>query len=283
VLVAAALAAAFPLVTEAQDAILRLRAADPAQVVSAGLLHVAMLVASALCWRRSFGAFGSRIGGVDACVRYGVGTFLNAVAPARAGGAVRIGLFSRSLNGERSVQRSGTALLAIASVRVASVTALLAGTAAAGLAPRWLVAAPVVVVVPAVVVHGRLRPLRENLSSRCLATLFCWAALAAAFRCASIVVALAAVGVPSPLTAGLVGWLGLEPAALVPLAPGLAGVGGAAVAMAISARGVAPATAVAGGVAFYAAEAVAGIVFGALATGAFLVSSRTRAEQLAPA
>jgi hypothetical protein len=82
-LIGAAAAAAFPLAGEAHGAVERLRAADPEQVVAAGLLHLAMLVASSLCWRRSYGAFGSRIGGADACMRYGVGTFINAVALAR--------------------------------------------------------------------------------------------------------------------------------------------------------------------------------------------------------
>lgn len=265
------MAAAFPLAGEAQGAIERLRAAAPEQVVGAGLLHLAMLVATSLCWRRSFGAFGSQIGGADACMRYGVGTFINAVAPARAGGVVRIGLFTRSLSGEHSIQRSGTALLAIASVRATAVTSMLAIASAFGVGPRWLLAAPAVVVVLTVCARRRLRALTENLDWRCTTELLGWATLAAGCRCLSIVSALAAVGVPAPFAAGVVGWLGLELAALVPLAPGLAGVGAAGIAMAVTAHGVASATAVAGGVAFYAAEAAAGILFGAVATAVFLL------------
>lgn len=234
-----------------------------------------MLVASALCWRRAFRACGSSVGYGDACVRYGVGTFLNAVTPARAGGVVRIGLFARSLEGEGALQRSGTALLGIGSGRGAAVTLLVAGAALAGLAPLWLVAAPVVLGVTAAVMHRRVGVARTHLGPADAATLFGWAALAAACRCASIGAALLAVGVSSPLSAAVIGLMGLELSALIPLAPGLAGVGGAAVAVAIAAHGVPSATALAGGVAFYVAEAGAGIGFGLVATAVFIANGGT--------
>jgi uncharacterized membrane protein YbhN (UPF0104 family) len=164
-------------------------------------------------------------------------------------------------------------LLAIASVRAAAVTSMLAIASIFGVGPRWLLAAPAVVIVLTVCVRQRLQLLAANLSRRCTAELLGWATLAAGCRCLSIVCALAAVGVPSPLAAGVVGWLGLELAALVPLAPGLAGVGAAGIVVAVTAHGVASGTAMAGGVAFYAAEAVAGILFGAVATSVFLIRS----------
>jgi uncharacterized membrane protein YbhN (UPF0104 family) len=270
-------AAAFPLASEAHGAIGRVRSAEPAQIAAAALLHAAMLVASALCWRRAFAAFGGRVSATESCVRYGVGTFLNAIAPARAGGAVRIGLFTRSLSGARAAQRSGAALLAIGSVRIACVAMLLAGAASAGLAPRWLLATPPVVVAAGLIVQGRLRAVRQSLDGRCLAVLCGWGALAAVCRCASIGAALAAVGVASPVASALIGLLGLELSGLVPLAPGLAGVGGAAVAVAIATHGVPTPTAVAGGVAFHVAEGTAGIAFGLVTTAAFLLK-RARAK-----
>jgi uncharacterized membrane protein YbhN (UPF0104 family) len=248
-----------------------LRTADLRPVLAAALLHVAMLVASALCWRRAFRACGGSVGYTDACVRYGVGTFLNAVTPARAGGAVRIGLFARSLEGEGALQRSGIALLGIGSVRGAAVTLIVAGAALAGVAPRWLVVAPVVLGVAVAVTRRRV----AHLGRADALTLFGWAALAAACRCASIGAALLAVGVSSPVSAAVIGLIGLELSALIPLAPGLAGVGGAAVAVAIAAHGVPSATAVAGGVAFYVAEAGAGIGFGLVTTAVFIVNGGT--------
>jgi hypothetical protein len=77
--------------------------------------------------------------------------------------------------------------------------------------------------------------------------------------------------VASPVTSALVGLVGLELSALMPLAPGLAGVGGTAVAIALVAHGVPTATAVAGGVAFHVAEGRAGVAFGLVATATFLL------------
>jgi hypothetical protein len=68
----------------------------------------------------------------------------------------------------------------------------------------------------------------------------------------------------------VIGLVGLELSALIPIAPGLAGVGGVAVAVAIAAHGVPSATALAGGVAFYVAETAAGIAFGLVATAVFI-------------
>jgi hypothetical protein len=140
------------------------------------------------------------------------------------------------------------------------------------LAPLWLVAAPFVVAIAAVLARRRLRVVREHLSMRPAGALFGLAALAATCRCGAIGAALLAVGVKAPFATAVVGLLGLELSALMPLAPGLAGLGGAAVAVAIAAHGVPSATAVAGGVAFYVAEGVAGIVFGIFATAGFILT-----------
>jgi hypothetical protein len=234
-----------------------------------------MLVASALCWRRAFAACGGRVGCADACVRYGVGTFLNAVTPARAGGAVRIGLFARSLDGGRTVQRSAVALMGIGSVRGAAVTLLVAGAALAGFAPRWLLPAPIVLAAVAAFARWRLDSVRVHLQARDTVALFGWAALASACRCASIGAALLAVDVQSPVTAAVIGLVGLELSSLIPLAPGLAGVGGAAVAVAIAAHGIASTTASAAGVAFYVAETGAGVAFGVVATAVFILTGGT--------
>jgi uncharacterized membrane protein YbhN (UPF0104 family) len=165
---------AWPLVAHAREAIELLGAADLRPLVAAGLLHVAMLVASALCWRQAFRACGGTVGCADACVRYGVGTFLNAVTPARAGGAVRIGLFARSLQGERTVQRSAVAIMGIGSVRGVAVTLLVAGAAVGGLAPRWLAAAPLVVAGAAIAARWRIESIRAHLGPREAGVLFGW-------------------------------------------------------------------------------------------------------------
>ena len=273
-LVLAAAGWAWPLFAHAHEGFARLRTVDIGALLAAALLHVAMLVASAMCWRHAFGAHGGHVGRADACVRYGVGTFLNAVTPARAGGAVRIGLFARSFGNESNVRRAGLALAGIGFVRVAAVTLLVAAAALAGIAPRWLVVAPFVLAAAALLARRRAKLHRSD-----AAVLFGWAALASCCRCASIVAALAAVGVDSPVSAGIVGLVGLELSSLVPLAPGIAGVGGAAVAVAIVAHGVPSATAFAGGVAFYVAEGAAGIAFGLAATASFILARQSRAAE----
>jgi uncharacterized membrane protein YbhN (UPF0104 family) len=259
-----------------------LRSADLRPIAAAALLHVAMLVASALCWRRAFRACGGAVGRADACMRYGVGTFLNAVTPARAGGAVRIGLFARSLGSERAVQRSAVALMGIGSVRGAALALLVAGAAFGGLAPRWLVAAPAALAAVAFLTHRRVDAVRTHLRAADCAVLFGWAAVATACRCASIGAALVAVRVHSPAAAAVIGLVGLELSALIPLAPGLAGVGGAAVAVAIAAHGVPSGTAFAAGVAFYVAEAAAGVAFGVTATAAFIAMRGTERDVPVP-
>jgi hypothetical protein len=152
---------------------------------------------------------------------------------------------------------------------------MLAGAAVGGLAPVWFALAPASLVAAALFARTRLELVRAHLNGRCLTELWAWACLAAICRCGSIAVALASVGVSSPLTASLIGLLGLELSALIPVAPGLAGVGGAAVAVAIAAHGVPSAIAVAGGVAFYVAEAAAGIAFGTVATAVFIARYRS--------
>src|SRR5262249_18621723 len=109
---------------------------------------------------------------------------------------------------------------------------------------------------------------RTNLRPGDYLALLGWAAVATVCRCASIGAALLAVGVHSPVTAALIGLVGLELSALIPLAPGLAGVGGAAVAVAIAAHGVPSGTAFAGGLSFYVAGAGAGVAFGLIRTAA---------------
>ena len=118
---------------------------------------------------------------------------------------MRIGLFARSLEGEGALQRSRTALLGIGSVRGAAVTLLVAGAALAGLAPRWLVGAPVVLGIAVAATHRRVPTVRAHLRGADAATLFGWAGLAAACRCASIGAALIGVGVPSPVSAAVIG------------------------------------------------------------------------------
>src|SRR5215216_4796275 len=68
----------------------------------AGILFATAIVCWSLAWRAVVRACGGEIGPVDSAARYGVGSGVNTVAPARLGDAVRIALFSAKLpNRER--------------------------------------------------------------------------------------------------------------------------------------------------------------------------------------
>jgi uncharacterized membrane protein YbhN (UPF0104 family) len=93
-----------------------------------------------------------------------------------------------------------------------------------------------------------------------------WAGCAALCRLAAVTLAVAAAGVGHDLRSGLVGLVALECSGLIPIAPGLAGVGVAAVGLALAADGVPSTTAIDAGIAFHVAEGVAGLTFGFVAT-----------------
>ena len=110
---------------------------------------------------------------VDACARYGVGSLVNTFVPARAGDAVRVGLFSRVLpEGEGRLQRSGGAYAALAAARglVTGVLVVVAGFA--GWISPWLLLAAVVIAaaVAAVLLVARRTGVRVLDAFRALAT-----------------------------------------------------------------------------------------------------------------
>jgi uncharacterized membrane protein YbhN (UPF0104 family) len=78
------------------------------------------LVATAGAWRSALSGCGGRMGRVDACARYGVGSLANTFLPARLGDAARVGLFSRTLPQER-VGRTLTTVGALGAVSAAEV------------------------------------------------------------------------------------------------------------------------------------------------------------------
>jgi uncharacterized membrane protein YbhN (UPF0104 family) len=91
-----------------------------------------------------------------------------------------------------------------------------------------------------------------------------------------VTLAVAAAGVGHDLRCGLVGLVVLECSGLVPLAPGLAGVGGAAVGLALAADGVPSTTAIAAGIAFHVAEGIAGLAFGFIAVFVLVLRGQLR-------
>src|SRR5919204_3353879 len=86
--------------------------ADPAWLWLAALGFLASLAGSAGAWRRSVMLAGGRVGLLDANARYGIGSLVNTFVPARAGDAVRLALFARTVEGEGRVWSTGGAVAA---------------------------------------------------------------------------------------------------------------------------------------------------------------------------
>ena len=258
-----------------------LRGANPGELVLAGCCFAAAVACSAASWRTLIGRTVS-LG--DACARYGAGSLVNTLVPARAGDAVRLGLFGRVVPG--GLLAAGGIAAAVGTARWLTVVPLaIGGAAAARLAipPLALVAAGTATVplVAAWLLACRgsrraaalLAPLR-GAGTRCLVCLFAWVAGTVGARLAAATLAAAALGVPRPLTAALLVVPALELAGIVPLTPANIGVAGGAAALAFHAHGVPLHAALAAGLALHAVETVTGLAFGALGAAAVLRSRR---------
>jgi uncharacterized membrane protein YbhN (UPF0104 family) len=262
----------------------QLEAAQPIWLWLAALGFVGSLTGSALAWRSALAAVGGRSGPLDAGARYGVGSLVNSVAPARLGDVIRVGLFSRTLPGDDRVLRTGGAFAAIGAARALVLAAMLIVGFSLGALPLWPVAALVGFGALAVVLayvtrrrtpHSHVAHLldafrafgREPLRG---ARILGWIALATLSRLAAAGAIAAALGVHSPVLAALLIVPVLDLAGTMPLTPGNIGVTSGAVAMALQAHGVGLTQALGAGIAFHAVETAAGLVFGL--TGALLLA-----------
>lgn len=262
----------------------QLEEAQPIWLWLAALGFVGSLAGSALAWRSALAAVGGRSGPLEAGARYGVGSLVNSVAPARLGDVVRVGLFSRTLPGDDRVLRTGGAFAAIGAARALVLAAMLIVGFSLGALPLWPVAALVALGGLAVALafltrrrtpHSRVAHLldafrafgREPLRG---ARIVGWVALATLSRLAAAGAIAAALGVHSPLLAALLIVPVIDLAGTMPLTPGNIGVTSGAVTMALQAHGVALTEALGAGIALHAVETAAGLVFGL--TGALLLA-----------
>jgi uncharacterized membrane protein YbhN (UPF0104 family) len=266
-----------------------LRGANPGELVLAGCCFAAGVACSAASWRTLIGRTVS-LG--DACARYGTGSLVNTFVPARAGDAVRLGLFGRVAPGGLLAATGVAAAVgtarwltvvplaiggtAAARLQVPPIALAAAGAAALPLAAAWLLACRGSRRAAAL-----LAPLR-GAGTRCLATLFAWVAGTIGARIAAATLAAAALGVPRPLTAALLVVPALELAGIVPLTPANVGVAGGAAALAFHAHGVPLHAALAAGLALHAVETVTGFAFGALGAAAVLRSRRAAVTESSP-
>jgi uncharacterized membrane protein YbhN (UPF0104 family) len=254
-----------------EPALSTMRTADAKLLWLAGLGFAVSLLAAAGSWRSVIGLCGGRLRVTDACARYGAGSLVNTLVPARAGDAVRIALFSRALPSTKRVWTTGGAFALLGASRAVVLAALVVGGAAAGVIPLWplLVAAGLVAVGIAAAVAARhthahlLDAFRELGRDRTAAArIVAWIALSTAGRLVAASSVAAALGIRSPLAAAVVVLLALDVSALVPLGPMSVGVTSTAIATALHSQGASFTHGLAAGIAFHAVETAVGIMFG---------------------
>ncbi|MGE5689248.1 MAG: lysylphosphatidylglycerol synthase domain-containing protein [Pseudomonadota bacterium] len=250
--------------------------ADPRWLWTGAACFVALILATAMSWRAGIAACGGRIGCVDSGGRYAVGSLVNGIAPAGAGGAVRIGLYSRRLpERDRILTATGIAA-AIGFARAPSLAALVVAAAALGAFALWpllLLAGGFALAVAIAwgsrrwVPHARLAHVLDAFRAlaqcpRRAVSLAGWVTLATAARVAGAMAVAASVGLDRPVVAGLVMVPAMCLASAVPSTPGNVGVTSGAVAMALSLVGVGFEEALAVGIAFHAVETLVSIAAG---------------------
>ena len=91
--------------------------ADPKWLWLAGIGFAVSVVAAAGSWLCAIRLCGGTLTLPDACARYGAGSLVNTFVPARAGDAIRIGLFSRVLPNRERLWTTGSAFAALGAAR----------------------------------------------------------------------------------------------------------------------------------------------------------------------
>ena len=268
-----------------------LSAADPNWLWAAGLLFVGSLAGSAFGWRSALGLVGGRIGYTDAGARYGIGSLVNSLTPARLGDAVRLGFFSRALSSDERLWRTGGVFATIGAARAAVLAVLVVCGSVIGALPLWPVlnCLGLVGIAVAIAASTRNRTARSRVAHvldafRQLgrepgrgARVTGWIAFSTLCRLGGAAAIASSLGVHRPIAAALIIIPALDLAGLMPLTPGNIGVTSGAVAMALGAQGVGMTTALTVGIALHAVETAAGLSFGA-ASALYLtpISSSTR-------
>lgn len=237
----------------------------------------AALVSSAIAWGAGLRACGGAATSVDLAARYAVGSLVNSVSPAHLGGAVRIGLLSRTLPGSDPVLRTCGVGAAVGAARAFVLAALLFGAAALGDVPLW--PAPIVVVAVLALlwaarrwstrVAGRVAAALEVFRSpRTAVDLVGWVTCSFAARLGAAVAVVMALGIHHPLSVAVVLLAAMALAGLLPLTPGNFGAGAGAATLALHGTGLGAGVALALGMTFQAVETCTAFFFGVAGTAA---------------
>ena len=266
--------------------------AHPGWLVTAAACFAVALLGSAAAWRTGLRACGGSACFTQVSARYAIGSLVNALAPAHLGGAVRLGLLSRTLPGEDRIWRAGGIGASVAAARTLGLAAVIVAAAAVGGVPVWpapLLALAVILVLAAGIrlgrnTTGRLGSLVQVFGSvrrspAAGAALFGWIGFACVARIGAAVAIAMALDVPRPVLVALVLLGAMALAGLLPLTPGNFGAGTGAATLALHGTGVGLGSSLALGVAFQAVETFAGMTLG-LAGAAVLTAPGTRTRRL---
>jgi uncharacterized membrane protein YbhN (UPF0104 family) len=266
------------------NALAVLQQVRPGWLLLAGLAFGASLLCSAAAWDVGLRACGGSADYVDVAARYAVGSLVNSATPAHVGGALRVGLLSRTLPGRDPLLRACGVGTAIGAARAVGLGLLILAAAAVGRVPLWPAPIVIAVVAGAVAIGMRLSTrvagrvgalLQAFRSPRHALELSRWTAYSYVFRVGAGVAIVASLGIPSPLTVALVLLGALALAGFLPLTPGNFGAGAGAATIALHGTGVGVADALALGVTFQAVETCVSLLLG-LAGSAMLAAPGTR-------
>jgi uncharacterized membrane protein YbhN (UPF0104 family) len=258
--------------------------ANPAWLWLAVLGFACSLVGAAGAWWTAVRLCGGRLGLLDANGRYGVGSLVNTFVPARAGDAVRLALFSRTVDHPDRLWATGGAVAAVGAARAIGLGALVACGAVLGAMPLWPLGALGALAGLAAAIAWRARTgVARSRAAHALdafralgrdplsgARIVGWIGLATLGRVAAAASIGAALGVPRSLAAALIIVPALDVASLLPLTPGNVGLTSGAVAVALQAHGVGLTEAVSAGIAFHAVETAISVLYGLI--GALVVA-----------
>lgn len=234
-----------------------LERADPRWLWLAAFGFALAVVGSAGAWRSAVGLCGAKTTLTDATARYGVGSLVNTFVPARAGDALRLGLFSRLVPGEHPLWTTGGAFVGLGAARAIVLGTLVLAASFMGALPLWPLAAAAGLAAVAIVLARRKGiPLRTGIRP------VGWVALSIAGRVAAATAIGAALGIDQPFVAALVIIPALDVAGIVPLTPGNVGVASAAIAVAYKAQGSTFNAGLGAGITFQAVETAVGITIG---------------------
>ncbi|MDQ2967004.1 MAG: flippase-like domain-containing protein [Actinomycetota bacterium] len=264
---------------------------QPAWIVAAASFFALGLLASAAGWRVGLRACGGTAGFTQISARYAIGSLVNSVAPAHLGGAVRLGMLSRTLPGNDRLWRAGGVAASVAAARTLVLAALIVPAAAVGRVPVWpapLLALGVLVALGigtrlSARTAGRIGSLLQifrsiGRSPREGAALFGWIGCSCVARVAAAVAIAMALGVPNPIWVAVVLLVAMALAGLLPLTPGNFGAGAGAATLALHGTGVGLGVSLALGVAFQAVETFAGVTLG-LGGAAVLAAPGTKVRR----